>query len=442
MQFQDGEERSDDGDLSSPMLNTTTETDTASLASPSLVQRRMPLSLSRQASRSSLLQTKLNLPISTVQGQQDKSKSSPGSPASSSYRSYSGRSGSDSEGRHQQFSSNIGASAFPPIPTKNTTIIKRFPGLERRRFALPQKFISLQSIDIEAQQVANLCANGKQLQSGFAVAEKKIGFFYAPQLQDGDNQSTSDEFSGGGLLSDDSSSDSSSSDSDDVGLQLLPPKSRTPVPQGHKNRPGGSLRGPISEIDRNRRRPRRTTPSRKPSGNPVISRTIDPGSQTGTSVPATSSRTRTPLGTQSSAGIRQSGSNSAISAINTGSGDTGRTFEQGRDFLIELEADLLSVYGQQSLRFLDRPWNRQRALKATTVQFNFVSFDDLVPYLPRFRQTFPNVENFEFIETDIRALNQLNALSLVQGITSLNIGSEGNPISAKGKLHEIRRLIV
>jgi hypothetical protein len=27
---------------------------------------------------------------------------------------------------------------------------KRFPGLERRKFALPQKFVSLQSIDLEA----------------------------------------------------------------------------------------------------------------------------------------------------------------------------------------------------------------------------------------------------------------------------------------------------
>jgi hypothetical protein len=34
--------------------------------------------------------------------------------------------------------------------------------------------------------------------------------------------------------------------------------------------------------------------------------------------------------------------------------------------------------------------------------------------LPRFRQTFPNVENFEFLETDIHSLDQLNALSLVQ----------------------------
>ena len=104
----------------------------------------------------------------------------------------------------------------------------------------------------------------------------------------------------------------------------------------------------------------------------------------------------------------------------------------GRDYLIEIDGELLSVYGPQSLRFLDRPWNRQRAMKATVVQFNFVAFDDLVPYLPRFRQTFPNVESFEFLETDIRTLNQLNALSMLQGLTAINIGTEGNPLTAKG----------
>ena len=63
--------------------------------------------------------------------------------------------------------------------------------------------------------------------------------------------------------------------------------------------------------------------------------------------------------------------------------------------MIELDGDLLSVYGPQSLKFLDRPWNRHRALKATTVQFNFVSFDDLVSswltlvtYLPDGAQMF------------------------------------------------------
>lgn len=134
-------------------------------------------------------------------------------------------------------------------------------------------------------------------------------------------------------------------------------------------------------------------------------------------------------------GLRQSNASSlspSLALPNLGASDIGRTFEQGRDFLIELDADQLSVYGPQSLKFLDRPWNRQRALRAMTVQFNFVSFDDLVPFLPRFRQTFPNVENFEFVETDIRSMGQLNALALFQGITSLVISSEGNPITSRG----------
>ena len=70
-----------------------------------------------------------------------------------------------------------------------------------------------------------------------------------------------------------------------------------------------------------------------------------------------------------------------------------------------------------------------------------MSFDDLIPYLPKFRQTFPNVDNFEFLETDIRTLNQLNALSLVQGITSLFIGDDGNPIYHKGGRRGKRRRI-
>jgi leucine-rich repeat-containing protein 49 len=51
------------------------------------------------------------------------------------------------------------------------------------------------------------------------------------------------------------------------------------------------------------------------------------------------------------------------------------------------------------------------------------------------------VDNFEFLETDIHTLNQLNALSLVQGITSLFIGDEGNPIFHKNwRAYAIYRL--
>ena len=102
--------------------------------------------------------------------------------------------------------------------------------------------------------------------------------------------------------------------------------------------------------------------------------------------------------------------------------------EQGRDFLIELDGDLINVFGPQALKFLDKPWNKQRSYKATCIQFNFVSFDELVPYFTRLKQTFPNLVNFEFLETDIRILSQLNALAMLQGISSLIIGKNGNPI--------------
>ena len=74
------------------------------------------------------------------------------------------------------------------------------------------------------------------------------------------------------------------------------------------------------------------------------------------------------------------------------------------------------------------------------MQFNFLSFDELVPFLPKFRwelehaqisdlthlvidlmtckigshrENFPNVEHYEFSETNLHSMNQLNALAQV-----------------------------
>jgi leucine-rich repeat-containing protein 49 len=91
-----------------------------------------------------------------------------------------------------------------------------------------------------------------------------------------------------------------------------------------------------------------------------------------------------------------------------------RTCEQGDDYLIELEDDTLSVYGSPAIQFLERPWNRQRAERASTVQFHFVAFDELVSHLGKFRENFPNIEHFEFTETNIHSMNQINALAAVQ----------------------------
>ncbi len=380
-----------DADTESTAESTAMATLSPSYSSPQLsgaaaVKQR--LSLSRQASRNNLL---LNKVASSG------SKSSPGSPTTKAT-----------------------PTTFPPIaPIKNEQLKRKFPGLGRRRFALPhQKFVNLQSGDGQIHNFENVQSpviSSTVSKHNFLQADKKIGFFNTPTSASASNadrgsgsgnisanatnaeegQSTSDEFSGAGLLSDSSSADSSSSDAEDVELR---PRIRKQLhlPSSARNK---NVSASLSDLERLRRNA--STPSKMLTGSPGHK-----------------------------ANVVSSATSAASSNVNV-MADGGRTSEQGRDFLIELDGDLLSVYGLQSLKFLDRPWNRHRATKATTVQFNFVAFDDLVQYLPKFRQTFPNVENFEFLETDIHSLGQLNALALVQGITSLFIGDDGNPIYHK-----------
>eukprot|EP00093_Oithona_nana_P013862 13862.XXX_257668_253458_1 [CDS] Oithona nana genome sequencing. len=343
-QFQDGEENSD-GDLSSSMM-TTTETDCT--ISPTISHQH--LALSRQASRSSLMSMKLTLP-----------NSGPGSPTATS----------------------SGVGVLPTTASGPVDLKKKFPGLERRKFALPQKFVSLQSIENIEAQMQNDVRNSRAGNSS-----NKIGFFHLNQTND-DASSSEDEYSGGGFQSD-SSSDSTTSESDDG---IVFPRDRSQA---------SSVLSQISS-----------------SGNTIGGGDAnDTGGQT----------SRPPIWCRSRSPKIQSNSNLPSNLVMQ---DTGRTVEQGRDFLIELDGDLVNVFGAQALKFLDRPWNKQRSLKATSIQFNFVSFDDLVPYLSRLKQNFPNLANFEFLETDIRTMSQLNALALLQGLSSLIIGKEGNPITNK-----------
>lgn len=109
----------------------------------------------------------------------------------------------------------------------------------------------------------------------------------------------------------------------------------------------------------------------------------------------------------------------------------GKVREQGGDYLIEICGRCLNVYGQGALRFIDRPWNPTKAGDVTTVKFNYVNFSGISTVLGRLKQRFPNVENFIFRETNINCLGQLNALADVQGLTSLQIDTEGNPITLK-----------
>ncbi|XP_046425904.1 leucine-rich repeat-containing protein 49 isoform X1 [Neodiprion fabricii] len=115
--------------------------------------------------------------------------------------------------------------------------------------------------------------------------------------------------------------------------------------------------------------------------------------------------------------------------------------EQGGDYLIEITGRCLNVYGQGALRFIDRPWDATKASEVNIIKFNYVQFNGIATILNKLKNRFSNAEHFIFKETNICHLGQLNALAEVQGLSSIHIDAEGNPIISKDwKVYAIFRL--
>ncbi|XP_062564281.1 ras guanine nucleotide exchange factor V [Armigeres subalbatus] len=108
-----------------------------------------------------------------------------------------------------------------------------------------------------------------------------------------------------------------------------------------------------------------------------------------------------------------------------------REREQGGDYLIEICGRYLNVYGMGALRFIDKQWNMTKASDVHTVKFSYINFNSITAILCRIKIRFVNAENFIFRETNITCLGQINALAESQGIASLTIDPEGNPITSK-----------
>ncbi|XP_037948788.1 uncharacterized protein LOC119680166 [Teleopsis dalmanni] len=121
----------------------------------------------------------------------------------------------------------------------------------------------------------------------------------------------------------------------------------------------------------------------------------------------------------------------AVVTTSTKHADRERDREQGGDYLIEICGRYLNIYGQGALRFIDKQWNSTKASDVHTLNFSYINFDSVTTVLPRIKFRFPNAENFVFRETNISCLGQLNALGELQGITSLCIDPEGNPVTTK-----------
>ncbi|XP_073841266.1 uncharacterized protein [Musca autumnalis] len=108
-----------------------------------------------------------------------------------------------------------------------------------------------------------------------------------------------------------------------------------------------------------------------------------------------------------------------------------REREQGGDYLIEICGRYLNIYGQGALRFIDKQWNPTKANDVHTLNFSYINFNNITAILSRIKVRFPHAEHFVFRETNIHCLGQLNALAELQGLTSLYIDPEGNPLTNK-----------
>lgn len=91
----------------------------------------------------------------------------------------------------------------------------------------------------------------------------------------------------------------------------------------------------------------------------------------------------------------------------------------------------MNIYGHGALRFIDKPWSQNRANNVTAINFNYANFNSFITIFNKIKLRFPNAEIFTFKETNIQYLGQLNSLAEIQGISSLNIETEGNPITLK-----------
>lgn len=132
------------------------------------------------------------------------------------------------------------------------------------------------------------------------------------------------------------------------------------------------------------------------------------------------------------------GSTATGAAGSSGAGATStkltaieREREQGGDYLIEICGRYLNIYGQGALRFIDKQWNPTKANDVHTLNFSYINFNNITAILSRIKVRFPHAEHFVFRETNIHCLGQLNSLAELQGITSVFIDPEGNPLTAK-----------
>ena len=140
--------------------------------------------------------------------------------------------------------------------------------------------------------------------------------------------------------------------------------------------------------------------------------------------------------------LRPSNKDNKIISPTMERGPTGILREQGPNFLAELDGRELRLYGSGALKCIELPWEKSATISATTIHFQYINFEEIIDIFPRLRTRFPNLENFIFVETNIRKRSQLNALAELHQVNSIFVKKEGNPLNETGtwRLYAIFRL--
>ncbi|XP_031424867.1 leucine-rich repeat-containing protein 49 isoform X2 [Clupea harengus] len=111
-------------------------------------------------------------------------------------------------------------------------------------------------------------------------------------------------------------------------------------------------------------------------------------------------------------------------------GNIVQSLSLSESHLAELDGDTLRLFGAGALEALERGWGVQTASAVTTIAFRYISFDAIIPMLPRIRVKFPNLAHLIFLEANISRLPQLAALAQVRRLDQITIHPEGNPVVA------------
>ena len=217
----------------------------------------------------------------------------------------------------------------PPPPIRDSAIRIKFPGLERRKFALPQRYETLNDSD-ESQRAQFTRSNSLQDLND----KQKIGFFtVVPRKVGGQGESSStcqsdDEDISGDFLSDSATTSDSDTDSEEG-------EGGAAFPSSHAHR-GQHRVGP--QLDKSHARGRSLVKNLATASRSSSQFSEERG-------PAHTSRAWSSLKTGGGAGASVKGGGGAGGGYRKKASEaaelSGRTSEQGKDYLIELDGDLL-----------------------------------------------------------------------------------------------------